>query len=820
MMLCAIYSTILCLPEPAPTSQPWRFDVASALIGAAAALLLTGLVYYFRDALRLAWKAALAPPARLSRRLQASVEDRYRDLVATRACSLITSVCTASSDIVFVEPELLAPVPLPQSLSDQEIERAMTGHLALPLRQILGGHPKLIILGRPGAGRTTLLAYIALACARTVGGAETGLTPKSVRERLPLYVLLSAMDWNRTDDEDGRESDGVDRLTGAAVAAIGGGRGMMRLLRRRLEAGQTIVLADGWDGLAPQQRQRAAAWLSELIDALPGNLWLVGAGRRGYAPLTEAGFVPLTLAAWGARQVELFAEQWAEAYTPTDGKPPVVVRQLAAMLRRATLAGSSPLELALRAFVYFSDGQSPAKRAPLFDRALDLLLGAEEESWLLAACRAALEQVALSLQQEGLVTVSREELDAAVESALPPPEERPARATTRVFRALTGERGLLRPVGSDRYTFAHPLWQAYLAARQLVAFDLGSLIEWLDDPGWAETFRFYAELGDMGPLVAAWLRDPDDVFHTRLCTISSWISVAPEDAAWRNGAMAVLARSFLQPACLPQARQALAEALAATGMPGVTYLFKQALQHSNAEVRVAAVLGLTRTAQESDLPALEMALEDEEPAVREAVVRGLARLGTDAATRWLARILMEADESLSLVAAEALAQCGEEGAAFLREAIESEDTIARRAAVIGLAQTGARELLEKVAREDEQWIVRSAALAAVDEMEERARVSGIAPPPEIEQLPWLISWAATQGEGVGLGDAARRMLWRALNEGDAPVRLAAAQVLTQIGRPDDVEPLRAALDAPDASVADAVWGALAEIGRRYELRIE
>ena len=96
------------------------------------------------------------------------------------------------------------------------------------------------------------------------------------------------------------------------------------------------------------------------------------------------------------------------------------------------------MELALGAFVYLSDKRPTAKRAALFDRALDLLLWQEKETRLVAVCRAALGQVALNLQQEGRATASREDIVAAIESALPPPEDRPARAAIHVFRALTG----------------------------------------------------------------------------------------------------------------------------------------------------------------------------------------------------------------------------------------------------------------------------------------------------------------------------------------------------------------------------------------------
>ena len=82
------------------------------------------------------------------------------------------------------------------------------------------------------------------------------------------------------------------------------------------------------------------------------------------------------------------------------------------------------------------------------------------------------------------------------------------------------------------------------------------------------------------------------------------------------------------------------------------------------------------------------------------------------------------------------------------------------------------------------------------------------PVPELERLPWLISWAADRGEGVGLGEAARARLRQALVEGDPKVRLAAAQMLRQIGRPDDVESLRAVLFDADPSVGSAAVEAI------------
>lgn len=842
-ILChAFSSTVLHLQELTLSSQPWQFDPLSALIGAVAVALLVGLLYAFRSQLRRAWGVVAAAFVKFMNYMRASADENYRRLVAEKVRAFVVPAHVAPLEALFVEPRLFVPSRSSQSLS--EAAAMAIGPRLMPLHQTLEGHPRLIILGDSGMGKTATLGYLALVCATAFERDERrrvdpGPIPESVWKRLPLYVVLSAMDWGEAGQEEKSEegegaeveaesaeaprSGGPNDLIRAAVSAVEGGAGYAGALRQYLESGRAIVLVDGWDELTPHQRELAAAWLDELADALPGNIWLVAVGTRGYAPLTEVGFVSLQLAPWDGMLVETFAKRWIEALAPEE-KSSTLLHNLEAGLQRVARLGASPLELTLRAFVHLSDRQMPDGRAALFGRALDLLLEEQahqaEEPWWLAACHAALGQVALELQQGGRSVVGAEEIEAVIEAALPPHEERPVRAVSRVFQALAGERGLFRPVGSRRYTFVHPLWQAYLAARQLVAFEPDTLVERLEDPRWSGVFRFYAELGDMRPLVEAWLHTPDDVFYTRLCTLGSWIGAAPEDAAWREGAMTILARVFLQSSTYAPTRRALAEALAATGVSGVVYFLKQALKRPEVEVRVAAVLGLSRVAREADMSTFEAALADEDVSVREAAVRALAQFGIDAAKRRLATVLLEGDDELRPVAAAALARCGEESTELLRELADSEDMMTRRAVVFGLAQAGARDILEKLEREDGQWVVRTAATTALEELQAQEKAPGVPPLPDVEQLPWLISWAATLGEGVGLGDAALQMLQRALAEGNAQIRLAAVRAFVRIGRPDDIGVLRAVLADSDPLVAGVALEALEEIGKRYDLRIE
>ena len=810
---------------------PWQFDPRSALIGAAAAFLLAWLAYALRHQLSAGFRGLKGLLARLDRYLQASTEENYRTQVAARAGSLALPAHVAPLDDLFVEPRLRILPPLDASTSENKptAETALT----ISLRQLLGGHPQVCILGAPGTGRTALLAYLALIAAR---GARAGSASKAldeavlphVQERLPLYLSLPAMDWpgagaaQRGGQQKGAgQPDAVERLVTAALAAVGGSGRMQAPLRQYLTAGRAVLLADGWDEIPPGQQQQATAWLVGLVEALPGNVWLVGAGERGYAPLTEAGFAPAALVALEPPQADALAERWLATGVLGEESEGFDRHRVQAELRRALRAGAHPIELALRAFVHLSDqALPPRKQGALFERVLDLLLWQEGNPWLLTSCRTALGQMALALQREERHSARREEVEGWIEAALPAREDSPNRAVAAVLRALTGRRGVLRPVGSDRYAFVHTLWQAYFTARQLLAGDPAQLIDQLDDPRWAEVLRFYAEVGEMAPVVTAWLRSPDDLFRARLRTTCHWMSAVPEGVAWRDGAMATLARRFLEAQVPQPVRSALAASLASTEVPGVKYFLKHAAQHEDPALRAAAARGLTRLAEEADLPVFEALVQDDEILVREAALRALADVDLTAAVRLLERRLLESDDALMPVVAEALAHSGEEGIAYLHEAAGAENVMVRRAAVQGLAEAGDLDMLHEVMRTEEQWIVRTAATAAAAQLEGQSAMQGLAPLPELADLPWLISWAASRGEGLSRGPAARAVLLRALDEGDQAARLAVVRTLMLVGRPEDAGLLRELLTDSDPEFASVAFAALEELARRYDLHIE
>lgn len=796
----------------------WRFDLYSALIGAGLTLLLFGLGALLREPFMRGWQEVKTTLLRVFGQITAEAEARYRERVIRWAQCAHALADMGPLEQYFVAPRLIPPLPPPDP--NREVPPA---HQPLSLHTALQGHSRLLIVGGPASGRTTLLAYWALIHARKESG-----PPSS--ERLPLYVYLPALDWESPADGE-KPTPPMQRLIQGALQTVGAMGVLSPPLRQSLEAGAALVLLDGWDELDPDGREASTTWLVELVNAFPDNFWVVATGAQGYAPLTNAGFVPLRLHPWDRPEVQDFLTR-----LPATERFPL--KQAAENLTRVLKKTSSLLDIALSALSIFEDGSLPPGRKDVYYRLLGKWIqslpqpsadadGAEwatSQTILLPVLRA----LALQLYEEGRFVISHQELEeqaaGMVPALFPPDESQPRRSLSPLSLLMKSLLAPGRPLvvcAPQRYRFIHPLWQALLAAEELETRSPDTLVAHLDDPRWLSVVDFYAGFGKMEPVVQAWLSLPDDLWQTRLRVAARWVALASPGAPWRNGVMALLGRSLLNPNLPGDARERLAEALSWTSDPGVPLFLRHALQNPNPQVRAIAarMMGILR---ETDLSGLVKALEDPAEVVRVAAIRALGEIGVPAALDCLIHVLTSDDDVLQVEAARALARRGEEGHKVLQEAINDEDFLVRRAAAYGLGgieALWARELLEKTAREDPQWIVRSAAVTVLSERDHRAQPEPPQPLPVPSNMGWLIAWAAERGEGVGLGEAAFDPLVRALAEGPAPIRRATAQTLGLVGRPEHMDALRRALNDPDPEVAAVALWALKELSARYGISV-
>jgi hypothetical protein len=179
----------------------------------------------------------------------------------------------------------------------------------------------------------------------------------------------------------------------------------------------------------------------------------------------------------------------------------------------------------------------------------------------------------------------------------------------------------------------------------------------------------------------------------------------------------------------------------------------------------------------------------------------------------VATALLRGDEQLRIAAAEALSNHPAEGHEALREGIGSQDILVRRAIIYGLARVDepwAGELLQRTQVEDEQWVVRNAAVEIMDAREKQnPRIPRRLTAPA--QTPWLIEFAGKHGQGITPGVPATNVLLLALNEENLEVRNAALTYLRYTPTEGVIGELYQRFYGSDMDLKEDVYHALFDI---------
>ncbi len=794
----------------------WRFDLTSALIGAAVAWLIAAFLYARRKQIQRIKDKLWAPIQTWRREMRSGQSQRYLKALQEKLRGLLLFK-PQEPPAIFQPPTLLGLPPMPSS---KEIGQGKLPDLQeIPFSSLLRGHPYLLITGPRASGRTTALAMLTWENAAQASGEGEDKDEDVPPERLPLWIDLARLKELPPD----AESTPLERLVELAMHFLPGASA--KWLLKQLEKSPSLILVDNWEDLTRDEQSIVAAWIAELQAQLPESRWVVASGPRSYGPLIEASFVALELQRpTGEATLQALYAGWASTF---EDAPPTPDAALLNILRWADQAGASIIELTLRIRLYLQTQKVPERfvdvidhilneRIPMLDLGEDEMLAAEAQMLTLET----LAHIAQTRRLDGRI-LGRDEVKTYITSQLPVEEEN-ATKTERAVRKLLKTSNLLARDGKG-WVLNHYVWEDFLTAWTLTKQDWGADLArtHLQDPTWRLLLEFYVGLGEGEHLIATLLKrvklseDWDELLR-----MARWSSVAPEEAAWRKRVMKALAQSILTPAINAALRLRLARALALIAGESVRGFFIKALRSPKTAIRCVGLRGLGWVGSAREMKVLTGAMRDENEEIKESAVLALADIGTEGAIKVLMQGLYEADEHLMLTIAEKLAALLPEGQDALREATQAEDLMVRRAAAHGLEfvqQPWADEVLERLARDDPQWLVRAAADAILKERAQQGQAPPPTPPtpPQIDELDWLIAWAAQQGTGLGVGAAAMEMLVRATTEGKTGVQLLGAMTLRQIGQKQHLEALRGLLQHKDARVRRIASDAVYRIEERY-----
>ena len=631
-----------------------------------------------------------------------------------------------------------------------------------PLGASLKEAGQLVVLGGPGTGKSTLVRFLARACALGGAGMEAALGWQE--ELLPVVLPLAAYALARSQEPalslaaflDGRMAERAGEALRAAVAG-------------ELAAGRVLLLLDGVDEVQ-EDRVNVAREVEGFIRDHAACRILVTSRPHGYIRL-EGDIAHWTLPNFAPQEVEQFTHRWQRAFEqwrhPQAADLARAETEAAAMLaeigrhpRVAELA-TNPLMLVIVSLIRYEQTRLPEQRVELYHRAVNTLM----DSWNRVRSLARIDVGGAHLDladmrgvwgavaewtrrtRPGTGLVQRAELERELVRILKEREldEGKPEATARSYLNAAADRaGLLEERGRDVFAFWHPTFEEFLAAVELstpTGQAIGRLLPLRDDPRWREVILL--AVGCIGRVQ----NDPGTA--TELA----------EALAFREaGALEPLFHDHLR----------LAAACTADAV-GLRPSLVQRIIEGLARVVAAQPYG---PFQESFVQTVRsQGRQRPDP----SLVEGLRPLAQHPA--WEVR--MEAARLLSNVAAEQ-----EAARALCQRLLQDGDADVRCHAALGLARAGDRGR--------GVWV----ALATYGSSFAHAE--------------------SAVGEFlVGLGEEARRALVALLRAPDARVRLAAAAVLERLGRADApvVEALVALLRDPDARVRRSAADVLVRLGR-------
>lgn len=363
----------------------------------------------------------------------------------------------------------------------------------VPLLNVLKKNSGVIVLGDPGAGKTTFVKYLALRLARGEGK-KIGLD-----DYLPILLPLAAF-ANALQNRD----IGLDDFIAEYFAGIGVDLPIAPMLSEALKAGRALILLDGLDEVRDLNMRNTV--VERVLDFFAfhrrtGNKFVLTSrvvGYRAVRPSAEA-LAECTIVDFEDDEIEEFVAHWTSAIEKQIQGNTAVAQTDAETDRRELLdaihqnpgvrqLASTPLLLTILALMKRQGVSLPERRVQLYDQYVNTLLSTWNRARSLSGRAPGrdideiqtvriLAPLALWMHEvsPGVGLVGREEMRRKLEELF---AERgdvsPHQAARQFLLDVREHAALLLERGPGEYGFIHLTFEEYLAAVALALLGQGN----------------------------------------------------------------------------------------------------------------------------------------------------------------------------------------------------------------------------------------------------------------------------------------------------------------------------------------------------------
>jgi hypothetical protein len=434
---------------------------------------------------------------------------------------------------------LICPIEqLYTPLTSRTAERLREANLArhsdrVRMSEILPYHPRLLIIGQPGSGKTTFARLVACMLARDILGPARqptwrreylglpGRRPAPIPGLVRMGTLVGLFEKHsspgRLDDRtwllDLLAAQSCPQRSHMAGSHDPDHRAHCDAWDDLLRAGKVLLLLDGLDEVAdPGLRARVLRVFQSACKEWPETAIVVTSRPIGLEMLRALGFHEATIDPFGREEVARFIGQWSAALFAGDtgrsaGHEELLrsaIRERPEIRRLAT----NPVMLTCLCVIHWNEGQAPEGRARVYRAIFNWMLAARSEPRRRAGYKdlfagTAFASLALGMMRTPEGKQSSFDLGEAA-AAIDEEMQRNFPGLTPAERRRQAREWLLREcewshiteeIAGNQLRFWHLTLQEFLAALALAWRDDGEGPEdwWplvkdhLDDPQWRET---------------------------------------------------------------------------------------------------------------------------------------------------------------------------------------------------------------------------------------------------------------------------------------------------------------------------------------------
>lgn len=474
---------IIATPAASPTPEPpflekHQTEIVTALLALIGGVLLRhflpGLLKYGKKGLIWLYQ---------NLRIERQLHSHYCKNVAgdLRKLKILGMVRPRDLEQIFIPLRIREYVrrDLPQGSGNGKVPAATLG-----FHDALEQFSHIVILGDPGAGKTTLAKHATVLCA------ERKLRING-RTYLPIYVPLNELKPFLTDEEASKR-EFEDIL--ADVLKSYGFPEAKDFLIKHLKYGDCLILLDGFDELANERHQETVALKTrDLARSYDENNRIVLTSRvAGFRGALFSRFTTLEISDLPFEQAKAFVTRWF-------GDVPDKAERLINILqdnRRLQLLANNPLMLAVICITFEYHEILPQRRVDLYERCVDTLIrlwdesrGIDREALFDAGQKeTVLRHVAFDFHVARKTDFSKAELLASIRKHLPKAKEKHYR-DEEFLEEILEHTGIICQKAQDTFAFQHLTFQEYLAAQVLAKdLEMGTkfILDHLDDSWWVE----------------------------------------------------------------------------------------------------------------------------------------------------------------------------------------------------------------------------------------------------------------------------------------------------------------------------------------------